>query len=100
MGALDLVENSAGTRLRLRVKAGARRNAITGLHAGALKLSVTSAPELGRANRAVLALVAKTLDLPPSALVLLSGESSPDKVILIPLPAAIVRSRIETEFVD
>lgn len=100
MGALDLVETAEGTRLRLRVKPGARRNAINGLHAGALKLSVTAAPERGRANRAVVALVAEAVGLPPSTLALLAGESSSDKVILIPLPAKIVRSRLESGFVD
>jgi len=82
---LDLLEVEGGVRMKLRVKAGARKNGILGPHAGALKLSVTAVPERGKANRAVLALLADLLKLPSSSLEILSGQTSPDKVVLIPL---------------
>jgi uncharacterized protein (TIGR00251 family) len=82
---LELVETDSGTRLKLRVKAGGRKNAILGPHAGALKLSVTAAAERGKANKAVLSLLADALELPASSLEILSGQTSPDKVVLIPL---------------
>jgi uncharacterized protein (TIGR00251 family) len=82
---LELTEMDGGVRLRLRVKAGGRRNAILGSHGGALKLTVTAAPEKGKANRAVLDVLAGALDLPASSLEILSGKSSPDKVVLVPL---------------
>lgn len=82
---LDLVEVEGGVRLRLRVKAGGRRNALLGTHAGALKLSVTTAPEKGKANRAVLSLLAERLRVPASSLELIAGTASPDKVVLLPL---------------
>ena len=83
------------TRLRLRVKAGAKRNALLGVHARALKLSVTAAPEKGKANKAVLGLLAETLGVAPSALKLVAGASSPDKTVLVPLSPADVAGRIE-----
>ena len=52
---LDLVVSEGGTRLRLRVKARARRDEIQGVHAGALKLCVTAPAEKGKANKALLA---------------------------------------------
>jgi len=52
------------TRLRLRVSPKAKRNAVQGLRGDALKMSVTAAPERGRANDAVIALLAEALDLP------------------------------------
>jgi uncharacterized protein (TIGR00251 family) len=82
---LELTDADGGVRLKLRVKAGGRRNAILGRHAGALKLSVTAAPEKGKANRAVLALLAETLGLAASKLKIISGQTSPDKVVLVPL---------------
>jgi len=82
---LELLEVAGGVRLKLRVKAGGRKNAILGPHAGALKLSVTAAAERGKANRAVLSLLADVLKLPCSSLEILSGHTSPDKVVLIPL---------------
>ena len=72
------------------MRAGASRTAILGVHAGALKLSVTAAAERGRANHAVLVLLGKTLGVPPSALELLSGTTTPDKTVLVPLPAATI----------
>jgi uncharacterized protein YggU (UPF0235/DUF167 family) len=82
---LELTETGGGTRMKLRVKAGGRKNAILGPHAGALKLSVTVAAEKGKANKAVLSLLADALELPTSSLEILSGQTSPDKVVLIPL---------------
>ncbi len=91
---LELTGTAGATRLRLKVKAGARRNAIVGAHAGALKLSVTAAPERGKANRAVLALLAETLKLAPSDLELVAGPTSPDKTVLVPLSPSAVRERL------
>ena len=83
------------TRLRLHVKAGARRNALLGTRTGVLKISVTSAPEKGKANKAVLKLLAEALDVAPSTLKLVAGVSSPNKTVLVPLSPADVAERIE-----
>lgn len=80
-----------GSRLRLRVRAGADRDALDGEHAGALRVRVTAAPEKGKANRRVLELLGEALGLPPTALRLLKGESRPDKVVWIPLEPKKVR---------
>ena len=89
--SLDLQPAQGGCRLRLRVRAGASRDAIEGEHAGALRVRVTTAPEKGKANRRVLELLAEVLGLPPTALRLLAGETRPDKVVWIPLEPKIVR---------
>jgi uncharacterized protein len=69
------------TRLRLRVAPGARRAAIAGRYGEAWKVRVTAAPEHGRANDAVLALLADTLRLPRSSVSLVSGGASRDKIV-------------------
>ena len=84
----------AGARLRLRVRPGAPRDEIRGVHDGALVLAVTAAPERGKANRAVLGLLARRLGVPKNTLELVSGETSRDKVVLVPLPPDQVRSRL------
>lgn len=83
--ALDLVAEGDGVRLRLRVSAGAKRSRILGVHGGALKLSVKAPPERGRANREVLEMVAEAFGLAPGDVELLTGETSPDKVVRLPL---------------
>ena len=82
------------TRLRLRVSPKAKRNAVQGLRGDALKVSVTAAPERGRANDAVIALLAEVLDLPTSSIELVSGAASKDKVVEIPLSSDEIARRL------
>ena len=51
--------------------------------ASVLLVRVTATPEDGRANEAILALLAKVLGRPRSELSLLRGATSRDKLILI-----------------
>ena len=44
-------------------------------------MRVAAPPERGRANAAVLALLAKTLSLPRSSLAIVSGGGSRDKIV-------------------
>ena len=69
------------TRLRLRVLPGAGRTGIVGRHGDAWKLRVTSPPERGRANAAVLRLLADALGVPERSLVLVSGHASREKIV-------------------
>src|SRR5262245_19176307 len=75
-----------GARLRLRVQPRARRNRVDGLvpeadGGVALKVAVTEAPEEGRANAAVIALLAKALNLPKSAFAVVAGAADRRKII-------------------
>jgi uncharacterized protein len=69
------------TRVRLRVAPGAARAGVVGRHGDAWKLRVTAAAEGGRANDAVVRLLADTLALPRKAVTLVSGHSTRDKVV-------------------
>ena len=92
--ALELLPCPRGTRLRLRVKPGARKTAILGVHGGALKVAVSAPPERGKANRAVVELLAETLGLPTSAVTIASGEASKDKVVEVGSSPAGVREAL------
>jgi len=72
---------AASTRLRLRVSPGARGDAIVGPYADGWKVRVTASPEAGRANEAVLELLAERLALPRASVELVSGRSSRDKIV-------------------
>ena len=87
---LELTPVAGGTRLRVRVKPGARKTAIGGAHGGALKVSVATAAERGKANRAVVALLAEALGLPASAVTIVAGKTSQDKIVEIALSVAAV----------
>jgi uncharacterized protein (TIGR00251 family) len=69
------------TRLRLRVSPGARRSELVGRHGDGWKVRVSAPPENGRANDAVLDLLASQLDLPRRSLSIVSGQNGRDKVV-------------------
>jgi uncharacterized protein (TIGR00251 family) len=69
------------TRLRLRVSPGASRAGVVGRHGEGWKIRVAAAPEGGRANEAVLRLLADTLSVPREAVTLVSGHSGRDKIV-------------------
>jgi uncharacterized protein (TIGR00251 family) len=67
--------------LRLRVSPGARSNTIVGRYGDGWKVRVTAPPEGGKANDAVLRLLAERLDLPGGSVTLVSGPSARDKIV-------------------
>ena len=77
---------AGGVRVTVRVTPKASRNAVTGLAdtaAGgrALKLSVTAVPEDGKANEAVVKLLAKLWKLPKSNIALVAGATDRNKIL-------------------
>jgi uncharacterized protein (TIGR00251 family) len=76
-------DTADGCTLRVRIHPGARRNAITGTHDGALKISLTTPPVEGRANEALVAFVSETLRLPKVRVALVAGTTSRSKVLRI-----------------
>jgi len=69
--------------LPVQAQAKARRNAITGEHGGRLKVSVTQAPERGKANQAIRSVLAKALGIRKAQLHLVAGETSAKKQFLV-----------------
>ena len=84
-----------GCILPVRVHPGAKRNAVDGVHDGALKISLTSPPTDGRANEALIAFVAERLRVPRHRVSLLTGATSRSKTLRIAgLSAAEVRTAV------
>ena len=84
-------------RLAIRVQPGARTTGVVGWMAdGALKLRVSAPPEDGRANQAVVELLASLLGLERSQVTVVRGGSSRSKVIEAEgLDAKMAKSRLE-----
>ena len=75
---------TAATRISVRVTPRATRNAIEGWTVeGVLRVRVTSAPTDGKANAAVISIVAEALGLAPSRITLVSGAASRAKILAI-----------------
>lgn len=72
------------TRLNVHVHPGAREERIRGwLESGELRVAVSAPPEAGRANQAVIRLLAAALGLKPRAIALSRGATSRRKAFEI-----------------
>lgn len=84
---LDL-DRDGNVLLSVHVQPGARRSEVVGRHGDALKVRVAALPEDGKANRAVVALVAEALGVAAGDVTLVSGASSRRKRLRIAGTAA------------
>ena len=83
-----LEAHACGVAVRLRVQPAAARSGIAGQHERsdgrvALKIQVTAPPEGGKANSAVIKLLAKSWRIPKSRLTVIAGASARDKLLLV-----------------
>jgi len=70
-------------RILVKVVPGSSRDSIVGWLGESLKIKVQAPPEKGRANEAVVALLAKALAIDSAAITVVSGHTSPAKVLEI-----------------
>ena len=63
--SIAIVAHEDGSILPVVAQPGARRNAVLGERAGALRVAVTAPPDKGKANAAILALLAEVLGCKP-----------------------------------
>lgn len=81
----------SGVTVDLRVQPRARRAALEPVDGG-LKVQVTAPPEDGKANAAVIALLAEQWRLPKSSFDVIKGQTSRAKTVHVSgEPAAIVK---------
>lgn len=81
-------KHSDHVRLTVRLTPNGGRNAIDGVEKDAegnahLKARVSAVPEGGKANRALIVLLAKKLGLPKSSISFVSGETARKKILRI-----------------
>ena len=69
--------------LKVRVQPKASRNQVEGYRGDTLCLRVTAPPEAGKANLAVVSLLAERLGIAKSKVRMIRGQASRDKVVLI-----------------
>ncbi len=82
-------------RLSVRLTPRASREEIAGFEGETLRVRVTAPPVEGRANRALVRLLAKRLGLPRGAVRVVTGQTSCSKVVAVDgLDAVELRRRI------
>lgn len=90
---------TGGVRLAVRLTPKASRNRIEGVVADAdgacwLKVSVSAVPENGKANAALIALLAKSLKIAKGTIAISAGATERKKILLIGGDAEDLRRKI------
>ena len=76
--------NGSGVFLSCHVQPGAKRTAVSGVYGTSLKIALAAPPVDGKANKELCVFLAKKLGLAKSAVTLVSGQTSRDKVVFLP----------------
>jgi hypothetical protein len=91
-------ENPQGFVLTIFVQPRSSKNMIAGLHGQALKIRLTAPPVDNAANRMCVQFLSKCLNVPKSAIEILSGQTGRTKQVLVRVTGdrEAVREKIET----
>ena len=90
---IELLDHPDGVVMPVKAQPGGRKDAIRGEQNGALKVSVTQIAEKGKANAALIDVLAKELRLKRSQIELIAGETKPQKRFLI---RGVARDELKT----
>ena len=90
---------SGGVTVMVKVQPNSRKPGLQGTAPSAdgerLRIGVTEAPEDGRANRAVCAMLGRVLDVPASAVSVVTGATSREKRLLVTGDPVVLGARLE-----
>jgi hypothetical protein len=87
----------SGSAIAVRVFSGSKKNEIDQiLGDGTIKIKLTTPPVQGKANKALVKLLAEILDVNQSQIEIIAGEKSRNKLVTVyDLDAEIVNQRIQ-----
>jgi hypothetical protein len=76
-----IMRGMSKSRISVRVRAGARRDEVVGVMDGVLLVRVAAPAHEGRANRALCRLLAESLAVAPSRVVIVRGQRWREKLV-------------------
>ena len=79
LSQLDIQAMDGGVEIALKVVPGASRTKLVGVLGTQLKVAVAAAPEAGKANAAVVGLLAATFGVKRGDVRIVSGHANPQK---------------------
>jgi uncharacterized protein (TIGR00251 family) len=92
----ESTQDSCITRIAIKVTAGSSNNAIVDWRGEHLRVRISAAPERGKANAALIALLAKSLGLSKSSIRIIRGQHSAHKTLEVSgLSLASIMSRLQ-----
>ena len=92
---IQIVEHAEGCVVQVRAQPGAKRNGVVGEQNGSLKVAVTAPADQGKANKALVEVLADALGVKRSQVELVAGPSQREKRFLVRgMDAEQLRSRV------
>ena len=83
--------------LSIKVVPGSSRNRVVGRLGDALKVQVAAAPERGKANQAVVELLAETLGIKANQIEVIAGHAQPRKTLRI---AGLEQAQVDAKLAE
>jgi len=83
MSTLAFRDTPGGVELAVKVVPGASRDRVMGVLGDALKIAVTAPPEKGKANQAVIEVLARVLGVKRSGIQIVAGHTQSRKTVRI-----------------
>lgn len=83
MPAVRVEQHGEDVLLHIKAVPGASRDQVAGVVGDRLKVRISAPPEGGKANKAICRLLAKALGMKAKDVTIVSGQTSPEKVIRI-----------------
>ena len=80
---LKIDADKIGLKFNIYVQPRSSRNQVVGLHGDALKVKIKAPPVEGAANKMCIAVLAKALNVPKSAVEIVSGHGARTKRLLV-----------------
>jgi uncharacterized protein len=80
---LEIKENAGKVSFAVKVVPGSSRSRVAGLLGEALKVNLAAPPEKGKANKALVELLAQILGIPRGQIAVAAGEFNPRKEVTI-----------------
>ena len=80
---LKIDADKIGLKFNIYVQPRSSRNQVVGLHGDALKVKIKAPPVEGAANKMCIAVLAKALNVPKSAVEIISGHGGRTKRLLV-----------------
>ncbi len=81
--SLAITARNGGLQFAVKAVPGASRDRLVGLYGDAMKVQVTAAPEGGKANSRIEAVLAAALGVPERDVEVVAGHTNPRKVLAV-----------------
>ena len=95
---LKISKHNNGVTFKVKVIPNSSTSKITEITEDYLKAKLNSPPIENKANKDVIILLAKTLDIPKTSITLISGDKNKLKTFLVPLSEEELRIKVRKIF--